>query len=93
MEYDIFRPSEHVRPIARKIYDNFVKEQSKRKFNKNWIEDELQFLWKETCNQRALVGKGPVSFEKIKSAELCAAGHIDYTTKCALYCDDLVNEE
>jgi hypothetical protein len=90
-ERDIFRPSEHARPIACRIYDHMQKF-CNRKADPNWIENELFELWKVTNYERSILGKGPVSLERIKSMERMAQGHIDYASKCALYCDDIVQE-
>lgn len=95
MDIDVFRPSAHVSPIARVIYDKLGEEQKKRKIKalETWMKDEVAFLWEETCRQRALLGKGPIPFAKVESAERMAQGHVDYTHKCALYCQELVKAD
>ena len=79
------------RPAAR-IQEAFLKEAEKRNLKdyEDWVRDELEVLWKVTCQERAKLGKGPVSLKDVERAESAASGHIDYCKKVALNCEDLV---
>ena len=55
-----------------------------------WIAHEFHVMHDETNRLRARLGRGPVDAEPIRHAEQMACGHIDYTTKFALYCADVV---
>jgi hypothetical protein len=89
---DVFRPNSELNPLATRIYDAIGKVQDNRKSDPNWIENEIISMWEITNRERAILGKGPVSLEKVKLAESICRGHIDYTMKCAFAFQDLVKK-
>ena len=82
------------RPAAR-IQKALYKEAENRKDRhySEWIPAELAVMHNVTNLERAKLGKKPIGIEKIEAVESMARGHIDYSLKFALYCEDLVNEE
>ncbi|MCE4026215.1 hypothetical protein LXM50_09530 [Microbacterium sp. Au-Mic1] len=55
-----------------------------------WVLYEREQMFAAVNGLRAKAGKDPVALEKLTSAETRAAGHIDYTSKFAMGCADLV---
>lgn len=54
-----------------------------------WVAHERQVMWATTNALRSEQGLGPVDMAAIERAEASAAGHVDYTKKFALHCEDL----
>jgi len=57
------------------------------------FDEELLAVWRATNEERARLGKGPIPLQRVKVAERMARGHIDYSLKLALYCEDLVRKD
>jgi hypothetical protein len=57
-----------------------------------WIGHETRVMLNEVNRLRRLFGKGPVVEAHINRAEQGALGHVDYSTKWAIACADLVIE-
>lgn len=58
-----------------------------------WVRHERQVMTDLVNTLRARRGVGPVSMDAVKSKEQLAVGHIDYTTKWAIGCADLVTTD
>lgn len=50
-----------------------------------WIVFERETVWRAVNDERARLGRGPVSLTDLARAESMANGHSDYTKKFALY--------
>lgn len=81
------------RPAAR-IQEVFEREAALRgnRAFPQWIDLELLAVWTATNEERARLGKGPVSLEAVRRVDRGACGHIDYSIKLALGCEELVYE-
>ncbi len=55
-----------------------------------WIIKEQEAMWRGTNEERAKLGKGPVTLARIVRVDGWASGHSDYGRKMALYCAELV---
>ena len=55
-----------------------------------WVLYEREQMSAAVNGLRAKAGKDPVGLEELTSVETRAAGHIDYTSKFAMGCADLV---
>jgi hypothetical protein len=58
-----------------------------------WIAAEREALFGAVNRFRALDGKAPVTVDRIERVEQTALGHVDYGTKIALYCAEIVEEK
>lgn len=65
-------------------------EQRKRKFDPDWITNELQSMTKAVNVERARLRKPPITHHQMELRERQALGHSDYSSKLALYCAELV---
>ena len=57
-----------------------------------WITYEREVMHQETNRQRAKRGRGPVSLADIRRVESTSEGHIDYVSKFAIGCAELVTK-
>jgi len=55
-----------------------------------WVLFEREQMLQAVNDLRTRAGKTPVSAEQVTQAEQRAMGHVDYTTKFAIACADLV---
>jgi hypothetical protein len=55
-----------------------------------WIIKEQEAMWRGINEERAKLGKGPVSLARVIRADGWASGHFDYAEKMALYCAEIV---
>lgn len=55
-----------------------------------WIDFERMTMLASVNALRATQGKQPVTYADVVAKEQLATGHIDYTVKYALGCEDLV---
>lgn len=55
-----------------------------------WLVLEMQAAHEAVTDLRAMFGKGPVSFARVREAEQRAAGHADYELQFACHLADLV---
>lgn len=55
-----------------------------------WVAFELEAMHKAVCDERAKLGKGPIPLSQVARVERLAMGHVDYASKYALYCAELV---
>jgi hypothetical protein len=76
------------RPAGR-IQEVFEYEAAKRPRN---LREEERVVWQKTNEERAFAGKPPVRFSEIEKIIRRAEGHIDYSRKLALGCEELVLE-
>lgn len=58
-----------------------------------WIERERKVMFDEVNLQRSKRNKSPVSLPEVVKVETMACGHIDYSSKFALYCAELVLDD
>lgn len=58
-----------------------------------WVLHEREQMLLAVNTLRAASGKEPVSIEDLLAVESRACGHVDYTTKFAIGCADLVATE
>lgn len=58
-----------------------------------WHDFEKMVMWKEVNRCRMSMGLEPVEFHRIARAEQMASGHVDYTSKFALYCAELIDRK
>lgn len=79
------------------LYELLVKSQSVRDLlpgdnagNPDWILYERIQMTLGVNRRRIALGKDPISSEEVARKEQLAAGHIDYTKKYALGCEELV---
>ena len=57
-----------------------------------WVEQERGVMCDAVNRHRARLGKKPVTMDDVEAVEQLAVGHVDYGTKFALYCTELVQE-
>lgn len=74
------------RPAAR-IQEIFEKEATKRPRD---FDEEVLAVWRATNEERLRIGKGPLPLSEVEIVQRMAQGHIDYSSKLGLYCEDLV---
>lgn len=55
-----------------------------------WVTYERETMYRETNRLRAELGKKSIEMAEILTAENLATGHVDYASKFALYCAELV---
>ena len=55
-----------------------------------WIAHERETMHRETNRLRAELGKDAIELHQVMTVEELARGHIDYASKFALYCAELV---
>lgn len=58
-----------------------------------WVRYERDTMWAEVNAARTEAGLRPVLLADILRVEQQAVGHVDYTTKYALYCAELATQE
>lgn len=58
-----------------------------------WVLYEREQVLAAVNALRADAGKAPVSSDQLRAAETRACGHVDYTSKFAIGCADLVAAE
>lgn len=58
-----------------------------------WIAYERAVMFEMVNRIRADEGRWPLEIDEIKAAERAATGHIDYASKWARYCADLVRKD
>jgi hypothetical protein len=58
-----------------------------------WVRHERNIMHDATNAIRARYGRPPVTREQIEAVESRAGGHIDYVSKYAIGCADLVHAE
>ena len=76
------------RPCGR-IQEVFEKEAAKKP--RDFYKEELA-VWQKTNEERALAGKPPVTLNEVQKIIHRAEGHVDYSRKLALGCEELVLE-
>lgn len=59
-------------------------------YEPGWVRYERGRMLAVVNDERAKRGLQPVSWTTVADAESLAAGHVDYVTKYALYCAELV---
>lgn len=67
-----------------------VEAQKQRHTRDDWIEFERTTLFEAVNQERASRGLPPVSLADVMRVESFACGHVDYSSKFALYCAELV---
>lgn len=65
-------------------------DQSSRKMRDDWLAHEQNAMLWAVNKERGLLGKPPVGLRAIQRVEQQAIGHVDYSSKFALYCAELV---
>lgn len=58
-----------------------------------WIEQERNAMFEEVNRQRAVREQPPVLLKDLMKLETMACGHVDYSSKFALYCAELVLDD
>lgn len=58
-----------------------------------WVLYELHAMHQAVTQARAELGKQPLPISAVEAAEQQAVGHSDYSSKFALYCAELVQEQ
>lgn len=79
-----------LRPLRDRLLQSLSKAQEQRRQREDWIEYERNSMFDAVTRERTLLGKGPISMELVERAESMACGHVDYSSKFALYCAELV---
>lgn len=59
-------------------------------YEPGWVRYERSRMLAVVNEERAKRGLQPVAWTTVAEAESAAAGHVDYVTKYALYCAELV---
>jgi len=77
------------RPATR-IQEAFEKEAAN---NPRDFEKEVLAVWRATNEERARLGKGPISLDEVRLVDRCSQGHVDYSMKLAFGCEWLVLKE
>lgn len=72
--------------LHRLFKDSLVEAQSQRKMRDDWVDFERQTMLDEVNKEMAKRHLPPASTLDITKAESKAEGHVDYTSKFALYC-------
>lgn len=88
------------RSLREKFFKALVAAQQHRGEKSRWVSDtelewmvfEREVMFNFVNDERAALGKKPVTMDEIKRVEACASGHVDYTRKFSLYCSELVNK-
>lgn len=75
---------------AKRIQEAFENEANNKPRD---FERENYAIWRATCEERAKLGKGPVSVDEVDRCIKSATGHIDFSMKMAYYCEELVLKE
>lgn len=84
-----------------KMYRVFFEASSERDQRQNfvdgrypeWVIYERQRMWETVNQERAKLGKPPVEISVVERVERIACGHVDYSSKYALYCAELVLDD
>ncbi len=81
--------------LHRKFHELLVGEAEKRSERPvsgpgNWIDLEETAMLNAVNEERRLAGKLNIHPDEVRKANNMASGHIDYGTKFALYCSELV---
>lgn len=58
-----------------------------------WVIYERETMHRAVNEARAEVGKQSLTIDQIEQVESLATGHSDYSSKYALYCAELVQEQ
>lgn len=58
-----------------------------------WVLHEREVMCREVNRQREGRGRPPITVEDVAKVERCASGHVDYISKFALYCAEIVLNE
>ena len=80
----------------RDLYKKFLEElkvvQNQRRGvpSEVWVPREREFMLNLINTARSEEGRPPVAIEDVERVETFAMGHVDYTSKFALYCAELV---
>lgn len=77
---------DHLREVLSKAQEKYRKECE----GLEWVEKERNAMFNEINRQRSARGLSPISLKELMRVESMACGHIDYSTKFALYCAELV---
>ena len=75
---------------AKRIQDAFENEAKNRP--RDFIREDY-IIWRTVNDERAKLGKGPVSVDAVCLCIHSAMGRIDFSSKMALYCEELVLKE
>jgi hypothetical protein len=80
--------------MTRELRDHFLaklaKAQEQRSQRADWIEFERSVMFEAVNNERQARGLPPISLTDVMRVERMATGHVDYSSKFALYCAELV---
>lgn len=81
-------------PLHHELHELLCAEAAKRDQRQglSWIGIERQAMCDAVNEHRSARGKAPLPLSEIARVEAMACGHVDYGTKFALYCTELVEE-
>lgn len=74
------------------LHELLCSEAEKRNERKDWQREEREAMLEAVNGYRSRFGKSPVVMADVQRVEQMAVGHIDYGTKFALYCAELVQD-
>ena len=78
-----------LRTLAEVFLNVLSKAQEQRRIREDWLAYELTEMLLTVNKERLARGLPFVTSEEIAKADRCAAGHVDYSRKFALYCAEL----
>lgn len=75
--------------MKKHMLDTLAAEQEKRNDNPKWLEAEFTLMLNTVNTERVRRRLSPVTREELRRREQLAVGHVDYSSKFALYCAEL----
>lgn len=75
--------------LRNRFLAQLTEEQDKRGQDLSWIEREEQFMFDLVNDERTRRGLSPIALEHVLMRARWATGHVDYSSKFALYCAEL----
>ena len=80
-----------MRASHKAVFDALVEAQKQRSARTDWHDYEMQAVMSKVNELRAAKGLATMALLELQRVEAMACGHVDYTSKFALYAGELAD--